>query len=151
MTEQESQQFIRELYTAFPDLFEWVTSNSPDPAGTHKTWHTTLSKCSLTECRSVLSRWLDGTLEPFKAYERSHVALVIRQTIAKDRDVQNKHNRTIEEIRKHQNAKARNYERHSNFAEIWAEAQQHIRDMQDGRITQEEFDKIKEELARKVT
>lgn len=151
MNETEWKEFVRELYVSFPDLHEWVKANSPSPAETHRAWYTTLSRCSLTECRSVLQRWLDGTLEPFKAYERSYVCLIIRQTVAKDRDIKAKHERTIEQVKRHQQAKARNYERHSNFIEIWNEAREHIQAMKDGRITQDEFDRIKNELASRVT
>ncbi len=101
--------------------------------------------------RSVVKRWQDGTLEPFKQYELSYIAIIIRQTVAKDRDLRARHERTLEQIKKHQQAKARNYERHSNFIEIWNEARKHIEAMKDGRITQDEFDRIKNELASRVT
>jgi hypothetical protein len=85
MTDEEARQFRHELTLVhFPALGEWFGSLA-DPKATWAVWANVLRPYSLEECRSVLQRWSDGTLEPFKHFERERVHLFIRAILERDR------------------------------------------------------------------
>ncbi len=83
---KEFPTFLDRLYAAFPDILEWVKQNSPDIALTQGAWAQTLKPCTLEECNKVLSDWINAVHPPPKGYERSQVALIIRQSVMQDRD-----------------------------------------------------------------
>lgn len=86
MTNDEFTKFASRLFVAFPGLWEWLQSNSPDPRATQEVWRETLRPYSYLECLDVLECWTSGKLKPFEAYERDKVHLIIRAIIARNRD-----------------------------------------------------------------
>jgi hypothetical protein len=85
MTDDEAKQFrMQMLDVAFPQLGAWFET-LPHKIATWKVWVQCLRPYTLTECLSVLSRWSDGTLQPFEAYERERVHLLIRAIVERDR------------------------------------------------------------------
>lgn len=108
MTSTEFEIFAKRLFTAFPDYWEWLSSTSPDPKGTQSSWRDTLRDCTLPECLLVLDSWITGK-RPFpKAYERSQVALNVRQSVMWDRDAEKKKQATQAESIEY--VKERSYE-----------------------------------------
>lgn len=85
MTDTQFDKFLSRLLIQFPSLNEWVERHSPDPVETKKLWRQTLSQCELAECLWVLSKWADGGLTPFAAYERDQVAVIIRSVVSRER------------------------------------------------------------------
>ena len=89
MTIEEFNTFTHRLFSAFPSLHEWL-QGTYSPKETLNVWRKTLGQYTLAECTSVVDRWAIGQLEPFKAYERDNVHLLIRAIIGADRDRQRK-------------------------------------------------------------
>lgn len=86
MTDDEAKQFRHELIDVrFPSLGEWF-DGLRDKNATWRVWCEVLNRYSFDECMSVIRRWSDGTLEPFKPYERERVHLFIQAIILRDRD-----------------------------------------------------------------
>lgn len=84
MTADEFRAELRQLFRAFPGLWDWLQSTA-DPAGTQEVWRKCLEGYSATEVALVVERWSTGQLEAFKAYERDHVHLMLRAVIEGDR------------------------------------------------------------------
>lgn len=84
MTNQEFSDFADRLFIAFPSLYEWL-GKTYKPEETQRVWRSTLCDCTLAECNSVLTRWTTGVLEPFEAYERDKVGLIVRSIVSADR------------------------------------------------------------------
>lgn len=85
MTNPEFTTFIDRLFVAFPSLHEWL-QGSYKPEETQRVWRSTLATFKLDECMSVVQRWTSGALEPFAAYERDKVHLIVRSICSADRD-----------------------------------------------------------------
>lgn len=90
MTNPEFAQWAKRLFIAFPSLWDWLQSYSPDPAETQAIWRKCLAPYSLEECNRVVAEWSSGAREPFEAYERDKVHLRVRARIEQDRDRQRK-------------------------------------------------------------
>lgn len=151
MNDTEWKQFLVALFNAFPSLRTWLNeSTSDNGVETTRVWRRTLAACSYSECNAVLDSWISGKREAFRAYERDQVALVIRSHVMFDRDALNRHRRNIEELHKHQQAKAKAYKRSTNFLEIWRQAEEYVRQVNAGEISEQEFDRIKEELVKGI-
>ncbi len=78
--------FLKKLYATFPDLLDWLKASSPDMDATQGVWFESLKPCTFDECDRVLQDWINGVHPPPKPYERSHIALIIRQCVMQDRD-----------------------------------------------------------------
>ncbi len=57
-------------------------------------WRDVLRECTLPECLLVLDAWITGKRPGPKAYERSQVALMLRQSVFFDRDKDAQRTRT---------------------------------------------------------
>lgn len=90
MTSTDFEIFAKRLFTAFPDYWEWLSSTSPDPKGTQASWRDTLRDCTLPECLLVLDSWISGKRPLPKAYDRSQVALTVKQAVMWERDAEKK-------------------------------------------------------------
>ncbi len=86
MTETEYRSWSKSLFVAFPSLWEWLNSSSPDPKETQAIWRKCLGPYSLAECMTVIDEWSTGAREPFEAYERDKVHLRVRARIEQERD-----------------------------------------------------------------
>lgn len=90
MTEAEYRTWSKRLFIAFPSLWEWLNTSSPDPKETQAIWRKCLEPYSADECMTVVEEWSNGTREPFEAYERDKVHLRVRARIEQERDRQHK-------------------------------------------------------------
>lgn len=109
MTKEEFKKFRKHLFAAFPDLMEWLRANSPDIELTCNMWERTLANCELTECLHVLDDWITGKRPAFKPYERSTIAVLIRQSVQFDRERENQRNKTQAESDVYQRGKRGEY------------------------------------------
>lgn len=81
MNRNEFNDFAERLFTAFPSFKLHVTGKSENPVGTLETWFKTLSGVELAEADAVLESWLNGSVEPPKAFELDYVAILIRSRV----------------------------------------------------------------------
>lgn len=86
MDVNEFNRFSKHLFVAFPDVWEWLNANSPDVNATLDIWHKVLKGYALDECLHVVDDWITGKRPVFKAYERSQIAILIRQCAQFDRE-----------------------------------------------------------------
>lgn len=93
MNRAEFNQFTRALFVAFPGLNQFLSEacvrdaqGNPDCKATLEVWFRTLTPITYTEAMDVLAGWIDGKLQPLKAYERENVALVVRAIVLAERD-----------------------------------------------------------------
>lgn len=161
MTTDEFKKFRRHLFAAFPDLMEWLSANSPDIELSISIWEKSLSDCSLVECMLVLDDWLTGKRPAFKAYERSQVAIMLRQSVQFDRD---KERRKQHELSEHDRVKMSSMEYRRTRDRDYKPLSQHLpelrpifergaalkRQVMDGKISQAEFERQKALLLEEV-
>lgn len=95
MTDQEFSQWVRRVWITFPDIYEWLHANSPDPIATQEVWRNVLRPYKLEEALMVLSDMAEGKRPAPKAYERSAFALMVKASIQFDRDEQAKRNKML--------------------------------------------------------
>lgn len=78
MTDPEFAEFAGQLFVAFPSLWEWLQTKSPDALATQRVWRQTLRPYSAKECQDVLDGWTSGRVKPFSQFERDRVHLVVQ-------------------------------------------------------------------------
>ena len=143
MTDQEFERFVKRLFVSFPDLYEWLHNNSPDPLETQVVWFETLKTCSSEECLHVLSDWIEGRRPVFKAYERGQVALLIRQSVYFDRDKLAKrmdcHSKTADYAKTKRGEYRSAMEGVPGLGEIFRKGCELRQRMVDGEITEEQM------------
>jgi hypothetical protein len=81
MNRTEFKDFSERLFVAFPSFRSHINAKSDNPAGTLETWFKTLSGVELAEADAVVNSWLDGSVEPPKAFELDYVAILIRSRV----------------------------------------------------------------------
>jgi hypothetical protein len=88
MTPDESRDFLRQAFIAFPGVSQWLKDNSPDPQGTIQVWSVALESIKASEAISVLNRWVKNELPPPTGYQRElfvqHVVAVVKQDRTKE-------------------------------------------------------------------
>jgi hypothetical protein len=88
MTPEESKDFLRQAFIAFPGVSQWVRDNSPDPQGTIQVWSVALDSIKASEAISVLNRWVRNEIPPPTGYQRElfvqHVVAVVKQDRTKE-------------------------------------------------------------------
>jgi hypothetical protein len=88
MTPEESKDFLRQAFIAFPGVSQWVRDNSPDPQGTIQVWSVSLESIKASEAISVLNRWVRNEIPPPSGYQRElfvqHVVAVVKQDRTKE-------------------------------------------------------------------
>ena len=111
MTDSEFSTFAKRLFSSFPELWEWLNNKDkcPDPTGMQEAWRDTLRTCRLDECLFVLDGWISETREPFSPFERGRVALVMRQSVYFDRDIEAKKNKRFNHTDEYRKAKRGEY------------------------------------------
>ena len=109
MNEQEFKTLTNRLFAAFPHIWDWLNSKSPDTKVTLATWLETLSDCRLDESLLVIDEWIRGKRQPPTPYECHMTALVIRARVHFERDREAK--------RTNSNARLETYEDHKREAE----------------------------------
>ena len=143
MTNQEFSTFAKRLFTAFPDVWEWMNANSPNPTGTQEVWREVLKDCTLAECLLVLDSWLTGKRPLFKAYERGQLAVMIRQSVYFERDKGNRFNQSEEERAEYSKTKRGDYRPigsdQPGLAQKLREGRALQKRLADGEITEHEF------------
>jgi hypothetical protein len=88
MTPEESRDFLRQAFIAFPGVSQWLKDNSPDPQATIQVWSVALESIKASEAISVLNRWVKNELPPPTGYQRElfvqHVVAVVKQDRTKE-------------------------------------------------------------------
>ncbi len=88
MTPEESKDFLRQAFIAFPGVSQWVRDNSPDPQGTIQVWSVALESIKASEAIGVLNRWVRNEIPPPTGYQRElfvqHVVAVVKQDRTKE-------------------------------------------------------------------
>jgi len=88
MTPDESRDFLRQAFIAFPGVSQWLKDNSPDPQATIQVWSVALESIKASEAISVLNRWVKNELPPPTGYQRElfvqHVVAVVKQDRTKE-------------------------------------------------------------------
>ena len=88
MTPDESRDFLRQAFIAFPGVSQWLKDNSPDPQATIQVWSVALESIKESEAISVLNRWVKNELPPPTGYQRElfvqHVVAVVKQDRTKE-------------------------------------------------------------------
>jgi hypothetical protein len=88
MTPEESRDFLRQAFIAFPGVSQWLRDNSPDPQATIQVWSVALESVKASEAISVLNRWVKNELPPPTGYQRElfvqHVVAVVKQDRTKE-------------------------------------------------------------------
>jgi hypothetical protein len=88
MTPEESRDFLRQAFIAFPGVSQWLKDNSPDPQATIQVWSVALDSVKASEAISVLNRWVKNELPPPTGYQRElfvqHVVAVVKQDRTKE-------------------------------------------------------------------
>ena len=88
MTNEESRDFLRQAFIAFPGVSQWLKDNSPDPQGTIQVWAVALESIKASEAISVLTRWVKNEIPPPTGYQRElfvqHVVAVVKQDRTKE-------------------------------------------------------------------
>ncbi len=87
MTRAEFEQFMKTLFEQLPGLWQWLNESSPNVPATTASWERTLANVTFAEALLVLADWESGAKTPPAAYERELVAVVIRQSVMRDRDL----------------------------------------------------------------
>lgn len=154
MTNQEFSTFAKRLFTAFPDVWEWINANSPDVEGTQEVWREVLRGCTQAECLLVIDSWLTGKRPLFKAYERGQLAVMIRQAVHFDRDKQNRFSKAEAESVEYKKTKRGAYRPISDdqpgLSQKFREGRELMKRFTDGEIDEPTFWKLKAELIESV-
>ena len=154
MTESEFTIFAKRLFVSFPDVWEWLNANSPDPQETQRVWRSVLSAYSLEECLLVLDAWLTGAKPIYKAYERAHIAILIRQCVQFDREKNRQRTTTGNAADDYRKTRRKDYKPLAlNIPElgmIFREGVAMRKKWLDGEITEAEWQERKQRLLEKV-
>jgi hypothetical protein len=102
MTENESKEFLKQAFIAFPGISAWVDNTSIDPPGTIALWVKALEQITITEAHSVLTRWVTGALPAPSAYHEKemfpqHIIAIVKRDRSEARSKDNRK----ETLRKH--------------------------------------------------
>jgi hypothetical protein len=120
MNRQEFNEFKERLFVAFPSFKLHVTSKSDNPVATLETWARTLSGVELEEADAVLNSWLDGSVEPPKAFELDYVAILIRSRVGFKRNERSRYQTAKSLYEEQQAAKTRREKYVSPFGDLAA-------------------------------
>jgi hypothetical protein len=86
MNDSEFEKFLKSVFVAFPDIWEWVRQ-LPDGKATMATWKQSLRSCTLAECALILDDWIEARTPAPRAYERSLTATMIRSAVEQQRAI----------------------------------------------------------------
>jgi len=143
MTNEEFAVFAKRLFVSFPNLKEWLESASPDPAATQAIWRETLRPYALADCLGIIDDWNTGGREPFQAYERDKVHLIVRSMVGLKLDRQRKRDEVA--------GRSKEYEQLPNtpfsdvtMADVYKTMLPLYAKMEAGEITVSEYHRIKE-------
>lgn len=88
MTVNEAKDFLRQVFIAFPGVWEWLKSSSIDIESTIEVWAKNLSSVTPAEAISVLNRWNANQIPPPSGYQRelfvNHVIAVVQNDRSKN-------------------------------------------------------------------
>lgn len=154
MTDEEFTGFAKCLFVAFPDIWEWLQANSPDPWATQAVWRGVLRPYSLEDCVLVMDGWLTGKRPMFKHYEKAQIAMVIRQSIEFDRDKQRQREHSNGQSLEYKKTRREDYRPIAqdvpSLGALLREGQALGLSLREGKITQAEFDESKKRLLARV-
>jgi hypothetical protein len=86
MTPDESRDFLRQAFIAFPGVSQWLKDNSPDPQGTIQVWSVALESIKASEAISVLNRWVKNELPPPTGWQRELFVQRVIEVVKNDRN-----------------------------------------------------------------
>ena len=78
MNTDEAATVYKRLFTAFPQVREWL-AKVDDPKATYGIWCGVLAGVDLSDALSVVDSVIDGSSEPLEAYERERWPQFIRR------------------------------------------------------------------------
>jgi hypothetical protein len=86
VNEQESKQFYKAAFAAFPGVAQWAKEHSSDLSLTLAMWTKTLSDIDLSDAIEVIEGWADGSIpEPPIGYKRETFALQVKAIVKQRR------------------------------------------------------------------
>lgn len=161
MTSDEFERLRHHLFVAFPDLYEWLEEKSPDMNATLALWHKSLADCTLVECMCIIDDWLTAKRPVFKGFEKSQVAIIMRQSVLFDRAKANKKNAELSEHERvqtigeeYRKTRDKNYKPLPSIVPelrpIYERGAALKREVMDGKISQAEFERRKAALLDEV-
>lgn len=167
MSNDEFTTWARRLFVAFPSLWDWLQSNSPDPKETQAIWRQALLPYTAAECQSVVDRWSTGALEPFAAYERDKVHLLVRAVVEGDRSKAERRRRKAENQDYWLDEMARRRsvmggervggaivaaltDAGGGLSSLYEELRPHHRKFLDGEIDADDYDRIKQDVLARI-
>jgi hypothetical protein len=86
MTPEESRDFLRQAFIAFPGVSQWLRDNSPDPQATIQVWSVALESIKAPEAISVLNRWVKNELPPPTGWQRELFIQRVIEVVKNDRN-----------------------------------------------------------------
>lgn len=141
MTNDEFIIFARRLFVSFPTLSEWLNATSPDPSATQEIWRETLRPYTLAECLGIVDDWNTGKSQPFAAYDRDKVHLIIRAMIGFQRDKQRKRNEVANRSKEYESLPNTPYT-DATMVSVFKKLSSLYGKLQRGDITQAEYDSV---------
>lgn len=154
MTDEEFSVFAKRLFVTFPDVWEWLNANSPDPAETQRIWREVLRDYRLDECLLAIDAWATGRKPIFKAYERAQIAILVRQSVQFEREKDRQRERTSGASDEYRKVRREDYRPLAQdlpeLRPIFERGAKLKRDVMDGKISQAEYERRKAELLEEV-
>lgn len=154
MTDAEFSTFAKRLFITFPDVWEWLNANSPDPAETQRVWRGVLKDYRLDECLIAIEAWATGRKPIFKAYERAQIAILIRQSVQFERDKEAQRNKTNSSAGEYRKTRREDYKPLAlnipELAPIYLRGRKMRQDLLDGKISHEQYEEQKWKLLEEV-
>jgi len=144
MTDSEFTIFARRLFVSFPALLEWLNVNSPDPAATQSIWRETLRPYALSDCLGIIDDWNTGRREPFQAYERDKVHLIVRSMVGLKLDRQRKRDEVFNRSKEYDALPNTPYT-DATMASVFKTMLPLYGKLQRGEITAAEYDRVHDE------
>lgn len=146
MNTTELDDFFKRAFIAFPNVWEWLKTNSQDVKGTLATWKQTLGRTDAIDANLVLTRWIEGALaDPPQGYKIAMFAQEVRSVAERIKAARTKAD-ALDEHRKRANiqpTKNPNYVSHVPYIARIIDLGKQFRD---GLISQEECQSQQEQI-----
>jgi hypothetical protein len=88
--QDEAMEFLNGMFVAFPGVYQWLRTASPNVEATKTVWAKTLEQITPEEGFSVLSRWSSGSLPVPAGYEKENFPLHVVSVVREDRTLKRK-------------------------------------------------------------
>lgn len=157
MTTDEFKKLRKYLFSALPDLLEWIRTNSPDIELTLDLWYRVVKDCDYHDCLHVIDDWISGKRPAPKPYERSQTALMLKSSVEFDKAKERERTRELSEHEKveamrmeYRRSRDKDYKPLSqhlpSLGVIFREGKKAKDDFLAGKISIEQYESRKKEL-----